>query len=84
MLVEKGRLGLSHSVERWIERAIEFPNFKVLSLTPNAAAMAARLPAPFHGDPADRIIVATCLEIDSPLVTKDRALRRWRGITTIW
>ena len=84
MLVEKGRLGFNQSTELWIERALEFPAFTVLPLTPVIATMAARLPAPFHGDPADRIIAATCLKIEAQLVTKDRALRRWRHLSTIW
>ena len=84
MLVEKGRLGFNQSTELWIERALEFPALTVLPLTPVTATMAVRLPAPFHGDPADRMIVATCLKIEAQLVTKDRALRRWRHIDTIW
>lgn len=84
MLVEKERLGLSEPVERWIERAIEFPRFRVLPLTPTGAVKAARLADSFHGDPADRMIAATCLEVGAALVTKDRALRAWRGLQTIW
>jgi PIN domain nuclease of toxin-antitoxin system len=84
MLVEKGRLGFNQSCELWIERALEFPQLKLLPLTPAIATMAARLSAPFHGDPADRIIAATCLRIEAQLVTKDRELRRWRHLKTIW
>lgn len=84
MLVAKGRLGFNQPVELWIERALEFPRMNVLPLTPTIATMAASLPAPFHGDPADRMIVATCRKIEAPLITKDRALRRWRPVVTIW
>ena len=84
MLVAKGRLGFNQPVELWIERALEFPRMNVLPLTPTIATMAASLPAPFHGDPADRMIVATCRKIEAPLITKDRALRRWRPVVSIW
>lgn len=84
MLVEKGRLGFNLLTQLWIERALEFPALKLLPLTPAISTLAAALPAPFHGDPADRMIVATCLKNDAPLVTKDRMLRRWRVLTTIW
>ena len=84
MLVAKGRLEFNQPVELWIERALEFPRMNVLPLTPTIATMAASLPAPFHGDPADRMIVATCRKIEAPLITKDRALRRWRPVVTIW
>ena len=36
-LVEKGRLGFNQSTELWIERALEFPDLKVLPLTPAIA-----------------------------------------------
>lgn len=84
MLVEKERLGLSDSVEYWIETAIEFPKLTVLPLTPIGAAEAARLTDSFHGDPTDRMIVASCLQAGAALVTKNRALRAWRGLLTIW
>ncbi len=81
-------LALIDNVQRtsalWIERALEFPHLKLLPLTPAIATMAARLPAPFHGDPADRMIAATCLKIEAALVTKDAELRRWRYRKTIW
>ena len=42
-----------------------------------------RLPAAFHGDPADRLIVATARALDIPLATHDRAIRRTRAVT-LW
>ena len=84
MLVAKGRLAFNQPVELWIERALEFPRMHVVPLTATIATMAASLPASFHGDPADRMIVATCLKNEAPLITKDRTLRRWRPVVTIW
>lgn len=37
-----------------------------------------------HGDPADRLIVATARQHGVPLVTKDTALRAFAGVETIW
>jgi prevent-host-death family protein len=42
------------------------------------------LAAPLHDDPADRIIVATALPLGATLITKDRRLRRYRAVRTIW
>ncbi len=42
------------------------------------ALAAARLTS-FHGDPADRIIVATALELDATLATADERILGWRG-----
>ena len=43
----------------------------------------AGLPATFHGDPADRLIVATARAHRLPLATHDRALRKSR-LVTVW
>ena len=37
-----------------------------------------------HGDPADRLIVATAQTLDCPLISKDRRLRRYPDIEVIW
>ena len=37
-----------------------------------------------HGDPADRLIVATTQALDCPLISKDRRLRGYPGIDVIW
>jgi PIN domain nuclease of toxin-antitoxin system len=41
------------------------------------------LPASFHGDPADRLIVATARAHAMPLATHDGAIRRSRT-TNLW
>jgi PIN domain nuclease of toxin-antitoxin system len=38
----------------------------------------------FHGDPADRLIVATAIDADVPLVTKDKNIRSLRKVAAIW
>lgn len=37
-----------------------------------------------HRDPADRVIVATALLLDVPLLTKDDRIRSYTGVTTTW
>ena len=41
------------------------------------------LPASFHGDPADRIIVATARANGLPLATRDRNIRKSR-VVRLW
>ena len=84
MLVEKNRLVLNCDVEQWVATALRMRGVTVVDLTSTAAVLAARLPGVFHGDPADRLIVASCLNLKVPLVTKDTHIRRWRRIETIW
>jgi antitoxin (DNA-binding transcriptional repressor) of toxin-antitoxin stability system len=59
-----------------------------LRLAPLSAAIAAEtaaLPAAFHRDPPDRLIVASCRVLDLPLLTRDarilrsRLVSRWTG-----
>lgn len=45
-----------------------------VGVTPEIADTAVALPSSFPRDPADRLIYATAVENDLPLVTKDRAI----------
>ena len=38
----------------------------------------------FHTDPADRIIVATALDLDCMLVTADKPILKWKGALETW
>ncbi|HEY3972038.1 MAG TPA: type II toxin-antitoxin system VapC family toxin [Candidatus Sulfotelmatobacter sp.] len=58
--------------------------FVVLPITANIALQAYELPSRYPKDPADRIIGATALVEDIPLVTADREIRKSRAIPTIW
>ncbi|MDR1787102.1 MAG: type II toxin-antitoxin system VapC family toxin [Treponema sp.] len=60
MLNAKGRITLSEPVLFWLRHALEYPKMDVLPLTPEIAARSAGIV--MHGDPADRLIVATALE----------------------
>lgn len=84
MLVSKKRLGLKMDVEQWIGKALQIPRVNLLPLTPSIAVLSTHLPGDFHGDPADRIIAASCLENQADLVTKDRRLIEWEFVETIW
>ncbi|MFY9743016.1 MAG: type II toxin-antitoxin system VapC family toxin [Candidatus Sulfotelmatobacter sp.] len=58
--------------------------FVVLPITANIALQAFKLPASYPKDPADRIIGATALIEDMPLLTADREIRKSRAVPTIW
>ena len=58
--------------------------FVVLPITSNIALQAFELPPNYPKDPADRIIGATALIEDLPLVTADAAIRKSRAVPTIW
>jgi PIN domain nuclease of toxin-antitoxin system len=82
MLAEKGRIGLSQPTLQWLRAALSSPGIVLLPLDPEVAALAANLA--MHGDPADRLIVATALACGAPLVTKDEAIRQSGLVQAIW
>lgn len=84
MLVAKGRIGLSMDVQVWLDVALQRPKVKLLPLTPEIAVLSTRLPGDFHGDPSDRLIVASCLVYKAPLVSKDEKIKNWQYIQVIW
>ncbi|MDZ4722070.1 MAG: type II toxin-antitoxin system VapC family toxin [Roseiflexaceae bacterium] len=73
-LVELGRLQLPIPVSDWIDQALAYPGMQLIELTPQIAVESTRLPAPFHRDPADQIIVATARVFACPLITLDRKI----------
>jgi len=74
MLVAKGRLVLDRDVMDWLQAALSLPGIRVAPLEPALAVASTRLPGALHGDPADRLIVATARHLGATLVTADAAL----------
>jgi PIN domain nuclease of toxin-antitoxin system len=77
MLAAKQRLELEMSPAELRRRSLE-QGIHEVPIDGAMAIAAAELPR-FHGDPADRLIVASARSRDAQLVTADRALLRWRG-----
>ena len=84
MLCHSGRLKLTVDTAQWIGYALERPKIELLLFTPAAAVRAAGLGGSFPGDPADRFIVGTALELGVPLLTRDERIADWGGVETIW
>lgn len=71
MLEIKKRIILEMPCLEWINRAIKETRIQVVSLTPAIAVESCNLPNDFHGDPADRIIVATARIEGLTVATRD-------------
>ena len=74
MLVAKGRLLLDRDVMDWLHAALGLPGIRLAPLEPAVAVASTRLPGDLHGDPADRMLVATARHLGATLVTADLAL----------
>ena len=74
MLEAKGRLTLAADCESWVREALAAPGIRVAELTPRIAVSSTRLPGVFHGDPADRMLVATARESEATLLTADEGI----------
>ena len=81
-LVEKNRLDLSISVDRWLEKATNHSNVRVLDLTIPIIVRSTQLEG-FHNDPADQIIVATAKIYDCPLLTADNKIINYPHVNTL-
>jgi PIN domain nuclease of toxin-antitoxin system len=74
MLVAKQRLVVSLPCQDWVRQALQVPGLSLVPLTPEIAVQASFLPGEFHGDPADRIIVATARATGAVIVTADQRI----------
>ena len=74
MLETKGRLTLALDCESWVQEALAAPGVRLAELTPHIAISSTNLPGVFHGDPADRMLVATARETDALFLTADQAI----------
>ncbi len=84
MLVERRRIEVDRQPREWLNDALDDDRFVVFAISPEIASRSASLGAQFHGDPADRLIVATALVEDVPLLTADQKVQDWGGVPTIW
>lgn len=77
MLEAKGRLTLSRPLEEWVRAALRAPGVTLLPLSPEIAVESTRLPGSPHGDPADRILVASARVAGARLATRDEGILRY-------
>lgn len=80
MIASKGRLELDAPLTHWLPTAAATETVTVLPLGVGIILALDALPTGFHGDPADRIIVATARAHGLPLATRDSNIRRSRTV----
>ena len=80
MLEARGRLRFDIPCEEWVEHAFGLPGLSLMPLTPSICVRSSRLPGVFHGDPADRLIVATARELGAVLLTRDEQILQYAAL----
>jgi PIN domain nuclease of toxin-antitoxin system len=83
-LARNGRLSFKISASEWLAQVRRLPEYRIEPLTDDIAERAGQFGDAFPGDPADRMIAATALLRDAPLVTSDEKLRKTEHLKTIW
>lgn len=84
MLVKKGRLKLSISLDSWLQKVESLPILSFIPVDNYIAKNSVSLDADTLKDPADRIIAATALHSGSTLITGDQKIHKCGLIKTIW
>jgi len=82
--VEKKQLVLDRPLDQWLDDATAVHGLHLWEMTRPILVESCQLPQPFHGDPADQMIVATARHHAAVLVTKDKPLREYAHIRTVW
>lgn len=74
MLCRNNRVKLKSNPEDWINNALAAPGILLAQLTVAIALESSRLPGEVHGDPADRMLIATARQMGWKLVTADQRI----------
>lgn len=84
MLLNKKRLEIDVSFLEFVEILRITRNYVFQAITPEIADISTKLSSGIISDPADRLISATSIFLNSALITADRNLRSSKLIDTIW
>jgi PIN domain nuclease of toxin-antitoxin system len=85
LLHQRGRLVLPADVAAafYLKQLLAALRLQVLPITPEIALLS-RSDLFLHGDPADRLIGATALQLGAPLITADAKLRALPELHSVW
>ena len=77
LLVDRDLIGLDIPVNEWVQRFVQPPGIEAVRLTHYAASRSYQLHHLENRDPADRLLIATAIELACPLVTYDTRIGRF-------
>ena len=82
MMESKGRVNFKLPILQWVEEALHSVPIQLLPLFPSVAVESCQLNH-FHGDPADRIIVATARIEKLILLTRDKKIQHYASLNKV-
>jgi PIN domain nuclease of toxin-antitoxin system len=82
--IEKNQLVLDRPLDQWLDAATMMTGLHLAELTRPILVESCQLPQPFHGDPADQIIVATARHENAVLITRDGSMRSYSYVRSLW
>lgn len=77
MLTDKRRIALDSPLDVWFANTTRTLGIVEVPVTSAIGRDAGGLQGNIHGDPCDRIMIATARSLGCPLVTSDRAILRY-------
>jgi len=84
MLIKKERLIVDDTASGFINLLLQSRNYLVQEITPEIAELAVNFGSELNNDPADRLIAATSVLANAPIVTADNNLRGSPLLKTVW
>ncbi len=74
MLASRGRVHFGMSCQDWVDQALKAPGIVTIDISPRIAIEASYLPGKFHGDPADRMLIASARVKNLIFATRDKKI----------
>ncbi len=74
---------LPMSLHEWVDKALDYPGVELLDLTVDIVVEATQLPAGFHRDPVDQLLVATARCLKVQLATADGQMLAYDHVDTV-
>lgn len=82
LLENLGKIKLNERFDRWADLLLARPGFEIAPLETSVISQAVGFN--FNNDSFDKIIVASAIELDMPLITKDVAITESNLIEIYW
>ena len=84
MLVKRKRIEVDETPANLIKLILSSRNYTIVNISPEIAELSVNLNDEINSDPADRIIAATSILNQAPVVTADKNLIKASILETLW